>query len=369
MIIKVSLAAVALLVAVPSVAFAQNSIAGGQTLRGSLSARDVIMGDGSYYRCYSLQTRAGIRYRVEMKSDAFDTYLGVGRRCPESERTDDDGAGGTDSRIDFNGDGQIWMIRANSLSAGDTGLFTLSVSERGAAPVLRTTSIDVGQTLQGSLVESDAVGDNGSFYDCYVFTGQRDRAVAIHLLSSAFDAYASLHQGAGCDSEPLASNDDSDGGTDSKIEATLTIDGPWSLRAGSFSSGAVGTYTVSLGDLGNQGLQNFDPVVAYFDALSDDLTAEAREELDAAASRALSAEGSMVIIAGHANRAEGTPDQAIGLSQRRANIAREYLASRGVPEGVIVTQAFGSTRPAVDGAKAEPRNRRVEITFGPGSGW
>ena len=369
MISKVSLAAVALLLAAPGVAFAQNSIASGQTLRGSLSVRDVTMDDGSYYRCYSLQTRAGIRYRVEMRSERFDAYLGVGKGCPEGERTDDDGAGGTDSRIDFTGDGQVWLIRANSLSAGDTGQFTLSVVERGAAPMLRTTGIDFGQTLQGSLAESDAVAEDGSFYDCYVFAGRRDQAVVVDLQSGAFDAYASLHQGAGCDGEPLASNDDSDGGTNAKIEATLTIDGPWSFRANSFSSGGVGTYTVSLGDLGTQGLQNFDPAVAYFDASSDDLTVDAREQLDAAARRAISAEGVVVTIAGHANRAEGSPDQAVGLSQRRANRARDYLVSRGVPDGVIVTEAFGSTRPAVDGAKAEPRNRRVEITFGPGSGW
>ena len=37
----------------------------------------------------------------------------------------------------------------------------------------------------------------------------------------------------------------------------------------------------------------------------------------------------------------------------------------------ITTEAFGESRPLVETADGvrEPQNRRVEITFGPGSGW
>ncbi|MEA3048644.1 MAG: OmpA-OmpF porin, family, partial [Sphingomonadales bacterium] len=39
--------------------------------------------------------------------------------------------------------------------------------------------------------------------------------------------------------------------------------------------------------------------------------------------------------------------------------------------GVMTTQAFGESRPLVETADGvrEPQNRRVEITYGPGSGW
>ncbi|RYD96347.1 MAG: OmpA family protein, partial [Sphingobacteriales bacterium] len=61
----------------------------------------------------------------------------------------------------------------------------------------------------------------------------------------------------------------------------------------------------------------------------------------------------------------------VGLSQRMAANVRSYLASRGVPDSAITTQAFGESRPAIDTADGlrEPQNRRVEVTFGPGSGW
>ena len=60
----------------------------------------------------------------------------------------------------------------------------------------------------------------------------------------------------------------------------------------------------------------------------------------------------------------------LGLSQRRADAVKSYLAGRGIGEGVITTQAFGETNLRVqtaDGVR-ELQNRRVEITYGPGSG-
>ena len=42
------------------------------------------------------------------------------------------------------------------------------------------------------------------------------------------------------------------------------------------------------------------------------------------------------------------------------------MATKGVPDGVMSTEAFGESRPLVDTADGvrEPQNRRVEITFG-----
>ena len=58
------------------------------------------------------------------------------------------------------------------------------------------------------------------------------------------------------------------------------------------------------------------------------------------------------------------------LSQRRADAAKAYLVSKGIGDGVITTQAFGEEKPRVETADGvrELQNRRVEITYGPGSG-
>ncbi|HEX5537232.1 MAG TPA: OmpA family protein, partial [Sphingobium sp.] len=76
-----------------------------------------------------------------------------------------------------------------------------------------------------------------------------------------------------------------------------------------------------------------------------------------------------VMLAGHADRA-GAPSYNVALSQRRADAAKAYLVSKGISDGVITTQAFGEGKPRVETADGvrELQNRRVEITYGPGSG-
>jgi outer membrane protein OmpA-like peptidoglycan-associated protein len=112
------------------------------------------------------------------------------------------------------------------------------------------------------------------------------------------------------------------------------------------------------------------PFIIYFDWDVDELSAAARSRLDEVAAAYQATGQASVVLAGHADRS-GSATYNVGLSQRRANNTRDYLASRGVPSGAMTTQAFGESRPAVETADGvrEPDNRRVEITFGPGSGF
>lgn len=111
------------------------------------------------------------------------------------------------------------------------------------------------------------------------------------------------------------------------------------------------------------------PFIVFFDWDQSDITPEAAAILDNAAAAYAQTGSAQVMLAGHADRS-GSASYNVGLSQRRADAVRAYLAGRGVPDGSISTSAFGEERPLVqteDGVR-EPQNRRVEITFGPGSG-
>jgi opacity protein-like surface antigen len=112
------------------------------------------------------------------------------------------------------------------------------------------------------------------------------------------------------------------------------------------------------------------PFIIFFDWDKDEITPAAAAILDNAAAAYQQTGQASVTLAGHADRS-GSDAYNVGLSQRRANNTRAYLAGRGVPDGSIATEAFGESRPLVDTADGvrEPQNRRVEITFGPGSGW
>ncbi len=115
---------------------------------------------------------------------------------------------------------------------------------------------------------------------------------------------------------------------------------------------------------------NIPPAIVYFGWDEDTLTDRARETLDGVVANYRRGGQTQVVLAGHADRS-GAAGYNVGLSQRRANRVRDYLVAGGVPASSLTTQAFGETRPAVDTADGvrEPDNRRVEITFGPGSGW
>ena len=116
---------------------AQARIAPGQTVRGSLSTSDPTLGDGSRYDLYTFAGQRGQTVTVTLRSAAFDAYLAVGRMDGgefESAETDDDGAGGTDARVTYTlpASGE-YAIRANSLTEGETGDYTVELSTGAAA--------------------------------------------------------------------------------------------------------------------------------------------------------------------------------------------------------------------------------------------
>lgn len=230
---------------------AQSVIRPGDSIQGSLSRSDRTLDDGSSYDCFNLQAGPGERLEVTLRSNEFDAYLAVvrGADCPvggEAE-TDDDGAGGTDSRVAITLGAGPWSVRANSLSEGETGRYTLSVATLAAPPTPQPDHLGRGQAQRfGQLAEGDAVAADDSLFDCYSFdvgAGERRR---IRLMSQDFDAYLSLHEGVGCDSE-IESDDDGLGeGTDALIEWTFRRAGRYSIRANSLSAGETGRYRLVL---------------------------------------------------------------------------------------------------------------------------
>ena len=111
------------------------------------------------------------------------------------------------------------------------------------------------------------------------------------------------------------------------------------------------------------------PFIVFFEWDKSDITPEAASILDNAVTQYQSCGNAQVMLAGHADRS-GSASYNVGLSQRRADAVKAYLTSKAIPESVISTEAFGESRPRVDTADGvrEVQNRRVEVTYGPGSG-
>ncbi|WP_309621285.1 outer membrane beta-barrel protein [Novosphingobium sp.] len=114
---------------------------------------------------------------------------------------------------------------------------------------------------------------------------------------------------------------------------------------------------------------NKGPYIVFFDWDKSDITPEAASILDSAVAAYGNCESVPIMLAGYTDRS-GSTTYNQGLSERRNASVTEYLTSRGVPSGAITGQGFGESNnrvPTADGVK-ELQNRRVEITYGPGSG-
>jgi outer membrane protein OmpA-like peptidoglycan-associated protein len=107
----------------------------------------------------------------------------------------------------------------------------------------------------------------------------------------------------------------------------------------------------------------------FFDWDKSNITPEAATILDSAVTAYANCDNVPIMLAGHTDRS-GSVQYNMGLAERRNSSVREYLTGRGIPGGAITSQAFGESMPRVptaDGVR-ELQNRRVEITYGPGSG-
>jgi len=247
----------ALFLFLPAFADAQTRIDAGQTVSGRLTDRDPTLSDGSHYQLYEYRGRAGEQIRVTMRSDDFDAYLagGVmqGTELNASD-TNDDGAGGTDSQLTVTvGASGTYVIRANSLSGGVTGAYTLLVEVVGgggavaaAAPQVAGGQIAAGQMVNGRLDASDPALADGSHYDVYTYRGRPGEEITVVMRSSDFDAYLAGGAPQGSNIDPSETNDDGAGGTDAMISATVPQSGVYGIRANSFSGDATGAYTLTV---------------------------------------------------------------------------------------------------------------------------
>lgn len=106
----------------------------GTPASGELTAAHPTMEDGSHYRDYAWDGRAGDQVTVDLSSDDFDSYLYLGTGTGESfEEIDsnDDGGQDQDARlvVTLPRTG-TFTIRVNALSEGETGAYVLVARSR-----------------------------------------------------------------------------------------------------------------------------------------------------------------------------------------------------------------------------------------------
>jgi outer membrane protein OmpA-like peptidoglycan-associated protein/opacity protein-like surface antigen len=114
---------------------------------------------------------------------------------------------------------------------------------------------------------------------------------------------------------------------------------------------------------------NTGPFIVFFDFDKSDVTSEASNILNNAVTAYANCGMARVMLAGHTDTS-GSARYNLGLAERRNMAVRAYMTGRGIPAGQITGEAFGESQPRVptaDGVR-EAQNRRVEVSYGPGSG-
>jgi hypothetical protein len=232
------------------------AIAMGQTVSGRIDTSDPRMSDNTHYDLYVYRGRPGEQVLVTLRSTAFDAYLSWGRMAGDdytAEASDDDSGGGTNSQlVGTVGSGGTYAIRANTLRAGETGSYTLSVEPVSGAPQTTASApagavtVTAGQTVTGTLARTDPMLSDSSFFDQYVYRGRPGDRLQITMRSGDFDAYLRWGLLSGSSFHAEATDDDGAGGTDAQVTVTVGGTGVYVVQANAFEAGKTGSYTLTV---------------------------------------------------------------------------------------------------------------------------
>lgn len=243
------LLAAAILLLAASNSTAQQRITMGQSMQGKLDAGSLKLDDGSSYDLYRYDSPGNETIVILMESADFDTYLSLGQLQDGAFTqlaSDDDGAGGTNSRIEHRITmAGTYLIRANSLEAGEAGSYTLRLHRTtSSAP---SATISVGQSLGAFFNSDSALLDDGSHFAEYTIIGVPGLTVDIILESNDFDTYLWIGTLTNGEFENIETNDDGEDeedGTNSKITFTFADRRTYVIRANTYEAGETGAYTL-----------------------------------------------------------------------------------------------------------------------------
>ena len=229
---------------------------------------------GRLARYYSFTLGQAGSVEIDLVSSAFDTFLALREGAAVAGRlvlSDDDGGQGTNSRIGTELAAGTYTIEATSYGTGVTGAFTLTATAAGGGGGGGCALDDLGG-LSGTVTRVGDLGDDcaspnypGQLARYYSFTLGQAGSVEIDLVSSAFDTWLALREGAGVSGRLVVSDDDGGQGTNSRIATELPA-GRYTIEATSYGTGVTGAFALTVTDVAER---DTDDDRAVLEALYD----------------------------------------------------------------------------------------------------
>ena len=240
----------------------------GEAVNGSLTSSDSLYPDKTYFRMYQFTAPAGQPVTIDLSSDDFDPVLIVRGDDLDASIINDDGGPGCSSRVSrtFPSSGP-YRILVNTTASPErqTGRFSLSITQ-GTKPLMtsddaacqtaanssassRSTAshaIDVGQTQQGTLTNSDVLLTSDSTYaQPWTIQGRAGQTITIDLESEAFDSYLFL-RGPGISGGRDFQDDDSGGSCQARLTATFPQNGEYEIVVNTADHYVTGAFSLSV---------------------------------------------------------------------------------------------------------------------------
>lgn len=111
----------------------------GEAVQAELSAQAVRAPDGTPYDCYAINTRAGDKLTVTVRSAAFDAVISISRGalCSAAAlqyENDNFEAGSKDARVSFTAAGGRYLILARASTQAAQGQYSLSLDSESLLP-------------------------------------------------------------------------------------------------------------------------------------------------------------------------------------------------------------------------------------------
>lgn len=204
----------------------------------SLSGRD---GRGvDFHGFFETPERGDLRYYGRLMLIPAGPRHGVAVFALATELAD-----GVDGPEDVGTSGELQVI-FDSFDLGEAGPVPGAaggvVDAAAAGGQAITTVSPAGGVYRGTLDAADRVRDDGSLYDTYALQGAAGERLVVTLESSDFDAYLTVIS----PGQSVTNDDDSGGGTDSRVELTLTESGTWTIMANAYRAGDDGAYVLTI---------------------------------------------------------------------------------------------------------------------------
>ena len=109
----------------------------GSTVRGVLKDTSALTDEGAYFDAYRFQAKKDEKLRLTMVSNAFDSFIDLGRQDDDGDfsslATDDDGLSDAHAKLDWTAPDDGWyLVRARAYGANQTGAYALTVERQPA---------------------------------------------------------------------------------------------------------------------------------------------------------------------------------------------------------------------------------------------